>query len=123
MSDAPSPSGSPAPKRVRAEEPAASTSTAAPVVTVKLESSSSKPVSQPKRIIQGKGKRKRDRRVLPDPYSSGDVLYHDVLDFLGKEYTTEVLARGDGSEWSAPENLELMSTVELTASAMTVSGG
>jgi tRNA (uracil-5-)-methyltransferase len=51
------------------------------------------------------------------------VLYHDVLDFLGSEYTTEVLARGDGSEWDAPENLELMSIVELAPAAMTVSGG
>jgi len=128
MSSAPSPTGSPVPKRVRADEPATSASPVKvevkvePVAATEPSSSSSKPAPQPKRIVQGKGKRKRDRRKLPDPYSPGDVLYHDVLDFLGKEYTSEVLARGDGSEWSAPENLELLSTVELTVGALTVSG-
>ncbi|MDN8753930.1 hypothetical protein Q0M25_13570, partial [Staphylococcus aureus] len=63
---------------------------------------------------QGKGKRKRNRRVLPDPYSPGDILYHDVVDFLGKEYTDAVLAKGDDSEWDAPVELERFAEIELT---------
>lgn len=70
----------------------------------------------------GKGKRKRNRRPLPDPYSPADVLYHDVVDFLGPEYVKEVLARGDESEWTAPKGLERFSIVELNVGAMTVSG-
>lgn len=125
--DVASPSRSPPPKRVRADSPVADAA-AAPATTVEVTTtatpSSSKPAAPAKKQFQqGKGKRKRNRRVLPDPYSAGDVLYRDVVDFLGKEYTDGVIASGDGSEWDAPEGLELMSVIELTAGAMTVSGG
>jgi tRNA (uracil-5-)-methyltransferase len=126
MSSPPSPTGSPVHKRVRADEPAPATSgTATPVAAVKAEPSSPKRTPLIKSALpnKGKGKRKRNRHKLPDPFSSGDVLYRDVVDFLGKEYTAEVLARGDDSDWAAPENLEYLSTVELTVGAMTVSGG
>lgn len=76
----------------------------------------------PKVNPSGKGKRKRNRRPLPDPYSPADVLFHDVVDFLGPEYVKSVLERGDESEWSAPEGLERFSEVELRVGAMTVSG-
>lgn len=76
----------------------------------------------PKVNPSGKGKRKRNRRPLPDPYSPADVLYHDVVDFLGPDYVKEVLARGDESEWTAPAGLERFSVVELNVGAMTVSG-
>lgn len=126
MSSAPSPTGSPVPKRVKAEETAAAPAVP-PAALVQPAASTSTAnqkaiANQNKRFLQGKGKRKRNKHVLPDPYSPGDILYHDVVDFLGKEYVDEVLARGDGSEWEAPSNLEPMSIVELTPGAMTVSG-
>lgn len=76
----------------------------------------------PKVNPSGKGKRKRNRRPLPDPYSPADVLWHDVVDFLGPEYVEQVLARGDDSEWDAPKGLERFSEVQLNVGAMTVSG-
>jgi tRNA (uracil-5-)-methyltransferase len=122
-----SPSRSPPPKRVRAESPAAAPAAvdaAAPAAaSTAAAPSSSKPAqNKGKNFQQGKGKRKRNRHILPDPYSSGDVLYRDVVDFLGKEYVDEIIAKGDSSEWDAPADLELMSVIELTAGVMTVSG-
>lgn len=114
---------------VDAPAPAAS---AAPSASVNGEAGSSAEANGPSSAVQkrtgpkvnpsGKGKRKRNRRPLPDPYSPADVLYHDVVDFLGPEYVREVLERGDESEWEAPAGLERFSTVELRVGAMTVSG-
>jgi tRNA (uracil-5-)-methyltransferase len=87
-----------------------------PSSTANGEASSSKPVQK------GKKKNRKMKRYLPEPYSPADVTYRDVRDFLGAEYVDEVLARGDESEWAAPEGLELWSMVELTAGAFTVSG-
>jgi tRNA (uracil-5-)-methyltransferase len=79
--------------------------------------STSKP--QPK---QGKKKNRKPRRNLPEPYSPADVTFRDVRDFLGEEYVEGVLAKGDESEWHAPEELELWSMIELEVGAFTVSG-
>lgn len=70
----------------------------------------------------GKGKQKKRKLIVPDPYSAGDVLWHDIQDFLGKEYVNKVLERKDKSEWDAPEDLEIQSIVELRVGAFTVSG-
>jgi len=79
--------------------------------------STSKP--QPK---QGKKKNRKPRRNLPEAYSPADVTFRDVRDFLGEEYVDGVLAKGDESEWHAPEGLELWSMIELEVGAFTVSG-
>lgn len=70
----------------------------------------------------GKVKRRRNFRKLPEPYSPADVTYRDVVDALGKEYTDAILARGDESEWEAPEGIELQGIYEFTPISMTVSG-
>lgn len=73
--------------------------------------------------ISGKGgKRRKQRRELPDPYSAGEVLWYDIQDFLGKSHVDRVLEKKDGDEWSQPEGLELQSIVELRVGAFTVSG-
>lgn len=78
--------------------------------------------TKPKHNV-GKAKRRRNYRKLPDAYSPADVTYRDVVDALGEEYVNNVLARGDESEWDAPEGLELQEVYELTPVSMTVSGG
>lgn len=119
MSTAPSPTGSPAPKKVRAEEPnGASTAPAVPIA-VAATGAQPKPMQKPQ---QGKAKRKRNRRYLPDPYSHGDILFRDITDFLGQEYVDVVLAKGDEGEWAAPEDLELQQVVELRAGTLGVNG-
>ncbi|KAL1407007.1 tRNA(m5U54)methyltransferase [Vanrija albida] len=126
MSVTASPTATPPPKRVRNDALIAPTDEEAALNAASAPSSSNPaPRQQQQRknnAPQGKGKRKRNRRILPDPYSPGDILYHDVVDFLGKEYTDAVLAKGDDSEWDAPEGLERFAEIELTVGAMTVSG-
>lgn len=90
-----------------------------PAPTSNGEGSSSKPAQAQK---QGKKKNRKMKRYLPEPYSSADVTYRDVRDFLGAEYVDDILTRRDESEWAAPVGLELWSVVELTAGAFTVSG-
>lgn len=68
------------------------------------------------------GRKRKQRRDLPDPYSAGEVLWYDIQDFLGRDHVQEILTKKDGAEWSAPEELELWSTMEIRAGAFTVSG-
>ncbi|GMK56930.1 hypothetical protein CspeluHIS016_0307700 [Cutaneotrichosporon spelunceum] len=113
MSSSPTPTGSPAPKKVRSEElPVNGSSDAPAAAPVKAQP---KPQQKPQ---QGKAKRKRNKRYLPDPYSHGDILHRDIADFLGKEYVDTVVARGDESEWAAPEGLELQTVYELRVGAL-----
>ncbi|OCF39261.1 tRNA (uracil-5-)-methyltransferase [Kwoniella heveanensis CBS 569] len=78
---------------------------------------------QPKQQQQQKSKKSRkQRRPLPDPYSSGDVMFHDVRDYLGKDYVDELIGGQSGAEWEAPEELKLYEIVELKVDAFTVSG-
>lgn len=49
-------------------------------------------------------------------------MWHDVRDFLGRDYVDEVLGKKDGSEWEAPNELGSFAVVELSAGAFTVSG-
>ncbi|OCF33753.1 tRNA (uracil-5-)-methyltransferase [Kwoniella heveanensis BCC8398] len=78
---------------------------------------------QPKQQQQQKSKKSRkQRRPLPDPYSSGDVMFHDVRDYLGKDYVDELIGGKSGAEWEAPEELKLYEIVELKVDAFTVSG-
>lgn len=114
------PASTPAP--APAATPVVENGVSAAPSTSTAEVTKTKPKTGPKVNPSGKGKRKRNRRPLPDPYSPADVLYHDVVDFLGPEYVREVLARGDDSEWTAPAGLERFSIVELNVGAMTVSG-
>lgn len=73
---------------------------------------------------KGKGKmsKRKMRRVLPDDYSAGDVLFRDVRDFLGVQWVDEVLSKKDGSEWEAPAGLEPYTEVTIRVGAFTVSG-
>ena len=88
---------------------------------------SSVPTAGPSRAQQKKskpavGRKRKPRRDLPDPYSAGEVLWHDIQDFLGREYVAGLLDKKDGAEWAAPEELEIMGVIELRVGAFTVSG-
>lgn len=111
---------SPPAKRLKQELPADFTHiTEAPVNAFFTEPSKSQ--QQPKK--QTKRDRRKGRKPLPEPFSPADVMWHDVRDFLGRDYVDEVLGKKDGSEWEAPNELGSFAVVELTAGAFTVSGG
>ncbi|WVF69482.1 hypothetical protein IAT40_004259 [Kwoniella sp. CBS 6097] len=95
--------------------PSASTSKAVPIPQPK------QPQQQQQQQQKSKKARKQ-RRPLPDPYSGGDIMFHDVRDYLGKEYVEELIAGKTGAEWEAPEELKLYEMVELKVDAFTVSG-
>ncbi|OCF54069.1 tRNA (uracil-5-)-methyltransferase [Kwoniella mangroviensis CBS 10435] len=82
--------------------------------------SSSKP--QPVQVQGKKKKNRKIKRTLPEKYSSADVIFHDVRDFLGQKVVDEILDKNDGSEWEAPEGLDLYKEVVLDVGAFTVSG-
>lgn len=73
-----------------------------------------------------KKERKRRKRELPEPCSPDDVLWHDIVDLLGKRVVDAALE--EGSEWDSPfafrEEVELevavlSSTGELGSSSFT----
>jgi tRNA (uracil-5-)-methyltransferase len=68
-----------------------------------------------------KARKRKQKRPVPEVYSPADVLFHDIKDFLGKEYVEDILAQGDPA-WEAPEDLHTQSVVELRVGAFTVSG-
>ncbi|KAF9235845.1 S-adenosyl-L-methionine-dependent methyltransferase [Melanogaster broomeanus] len=53
-----------------------------------------KPNKHPKKA------KKKQKHSLPDPYSSDDVLWHDVVSLLGEGNVDRVIA--EGTEWDAP---------------------
>lgn len=113
-----SPIRSPPAKRLKQELPADFTHiTEAPVNALFTEPSKSQ---QPKK--QTKRDRRKGRKPLPEPFSPADVMWHDVRDFLGRDYVDEVLGKKDGGEWEAPNELGSFAVVELSAGAFTVSG-
>ncbi|WVQ98357.1 hypothetical protein IAU59_005480 [Kwoniella sp. CBS 9459] len=99
--------------------PSASTSTSNDVASTASTSKAGAP--QPKQQQQKKKARKQ-RRPLPDPYSAGDVMFHDVRDYLGTDYVQGLVDGKTGAEWEAPEELKLYEIVELKVDAFTVSG-
>lgn len=58
----------------------------------------------------------------PEPYSADDVLWHDVRDFLGRDYVEEVIAKGTEEEWEVPSGLLVTKEHTLRVGAFTVSG-
>lgn len=124
-----SPIPSPPHKRVKADTDLVPPSSLteineAPVSAMLPPSSTTAGPSKPqqKNKKQSGGRKRKPRRDLPDPYSAGEVLWHDIQDFLGREYVGELLSKKDGSEWNAPEELEIMGIIELRVGAFTVSG-
>ncbi|KAK8847679.1 hypothetical protein IAR55_005538 [Kwoniella newhampshirensis] len=116
---------SPPAKRFKSELPSSFTEvTEAPVNALFTEpSSSTQNPTQQKTNDKPAGKKgRKQRRPLPEAFSPADVLFHDVRDFLGADYVTEILAKKDGAEWEAPGELGLFEVVETTAGAFTVSG-
>ncbi|WVN87398.1 uncharacterized protein L203_102577 [Cryptococcus depauperatus CBS 7841] len=81
-------------------------------------------VDSPKngKLNKEKKSRKVRKKKLPEPFSPADVLWHDVYDFLGHEYVEKILAKEDGSEWQAPEELGSYAIIGLRVDAFTVSG-
>jgi len=66
---------------------------------------------------------RRTKRPLPEPYSTDDVLFRDVRDFLGTEYVDNMVDREGEEEWDVPEGLEKFAIVTLRVGGFTVSGG
>ncbi len=134
-----SPTTSPPPKKQRTESslisespvkalfvptatPSASTSSSVLTSTAQdpLPATTTVKTTQPTK--QPKKKGRKHKRPLPEPFSPADVTYRDVRDFLGGDYVDEVLARGNGNEWEAPEELKQWEIVEAKVEAFTVSG-
>jgi hypothetical protein len=63
-------------------------------------------------------KRKNPKNVLPEPYSSEDVLWRDVVSLLGKDVVDETLEAG--TEWDSP--FEFKQEVEVEVSCLSSSG-
>ncbi|ORY30242.1 S-adenosyl-L-methionine-dependent methyltransferase [Naematelia encephala] len=122
----PAHSPSPPPKRARAEpEPEAGPSTLISVTQAPVNALYVPPVNGNNTKGgkgKGKGKKIKLRRTIPEAYSPADVLWRDVQDFLGKEYTEKVLASERDEEWTPPDGLELQTILELRVGAFTVSG-
>ncbi|WWC86591.1 uncharacterized protein L201_001468 [Kwoniella dendrophila CBS 6074] len=96
--------------------PKASTSTS----TSTIEQTKPK-VQQQQQGVKTK-KNRKFKRVLPDKYSAGDVLFQDIRDFLGQEYVDNLINEKNGLEWEFPEELKLFEEIVLDVSAFTVSG-
>ena len=67
-------------------------------------------------------RKRKEKHALPVPYSPGEVLWHDVRDFLGHGYVDEMIARKKEEEWEAPAGLEKGTEVVVRAGDFTVSG-
>jgi tRNA (uracil-5-)-methyltransferase len=67
-------------------------------------------------------RRQRSKHPLPEPYSSEDVLFRDVRDFLGPEWVDEFLEKGGEEEWVAPVGLPRKTEVTLRVGGLTVNG-
>jgi tRNA (uracil-5-)-methyltransferase len=67
-------------------------------------------------------KRRSAKQPEPEPYSTDDVLWHDVRDFLGKEWVDELLAKNEDREWDTPSGLRVQREHTLRVGAFTVSG-
>ncbi|KAK4684795.1 tRNA (uracil-5-)-methyltransferase, partial [Tremellales sp. Uapishka_1] len=121
MATPPSRSASPPAKRLKPTIEVEALPTATAIVAAakpKLFRQPKSSTSSNKRFKKGK----RGGRALPEAYSSADVLFRDVKEFLGEEYVDEVLARKDGSEWDFPESLKVWDEVEVRVGEFTVSG-
>ncbi|GFZ51651.1 hypothetical protein JCM24511_09419 [Saitozyma sp. JCM 24511] len=141
MSSPPSLPASPPPKRLKThaqpEFPVEvgteihSQTSAEPFVQTALEEAPVKALFVPTGASQGgpagpsnskqKARKRKQKRPVPEVYSPADVLFHDIKDFLGKEFVEDILAKGDQA-WEAPEDLHTQSVVELRVGAFTVSG-
>jgi tRNA (uracil-5-)-methyltransferase len=68
-------------------------------------------------------RKKRSKHALPELYSSEDVMFRDVRDFLGAEWVDGYISRDGDEEYKPPEGLGKHVEVELRVGAFTVSGG
>lgn len=62
------------------------------------------------------------KHPIPEPYSTDDVLWRDVRDFLGTEWVDEVVNRETEEEWEVPSGLKENREQTLRVGAFTVAG-
>lgn len=74
-----------------------------------------KPKLEPKK--PNKRSNRRKKHALPEPYSTEDVLWHDIVSVLGKETIDKALE--DGDEWESPFEFKQ----ELEVEAVEISSG
>lgn len=55
---------------------------------------------EPSKTSSKKSKKKKQKHVLPEPYSPGDVLWRDIVALLGSD--TIEHAQQHGTEWESP---------------------
>ena len=67
-------------------------------------------------------KSQRMAHAAPERYSTTEVLWLDVRDFLGTEWVDETLSHEDGRQWDAPEGLKVGEEYTLRVGAFTVAG-
>ncbi|KAG2753493.1 S-adenosyl-L-methionine-dependent methyltransferase [Suillus brevipes Sb2] len=74
-------------------------------------------VPGPSKKVSKSAKRKQ-KRVLPDPYSSEDVLWRDIVALLGDDTVAHALQHG--TEWDSP--FEFREEVEVEVSTLSSNG-
>jgi tRNA (uracil-5-)-methyltransferase len=84
---------------------------------VTTEDSSAVVVPRPSKKVSKSAKRKQ-KRVLPEPYSSEDVLWHDIVALLGDDTVGHALQHG--TEWDSP--FDFREEVEVEVSALSSNG-
>ena len=65
-----------------------------------------------------KGKNKKQKHTLPEPYSNDDVLWRDVVELLGSDIIDT--ATGAGKDWESPFSFK--EEVELFVTSITSTG-
>ncbi|WVQ77596.1 hypothetical protein IAR50_007284 [Cryptococcus sp. DSM 104548] len=78
--------------------------------------------NRPPRPPKSQSRKERRRWPLPEAFSPGDVLWHDIKEFLGEEYVQGVIDKGEHGEWDAPEELGPWEVVEVRAGGWTRGG-
>jgi len=76
----------------------------------------------PQRTKAAIKKSQRMAHAAPERYSTNEVLWLDIRDFLGAEWVDQVLGHEDGRQWEAPESLKVGDEITLRVGAFTVAG-
>lgn len=84
---------------------------------VTTEDTSIPVVSGPSKKVSKSAKRKQ-KRILPEPYSSEDVLWHDIVALLGNDTVDHALQQG--TEWNSP--FDFREEVEVEVSTLSSNG-
>ena len=66
-----------------------------------------------------KQKKRRQKHSIPEPFSSEDVVWRDIVSLLGKEFVDRAIE--DGTEWDSP--FDFREELEVKVACLSSSGG